>query len=89
MLQPFAQHRAYVVPSVIPQATSSVSMALLGVPQQLQRYIEKSLKSPFQNYGKTPGKTSMTYKAIKIIHTDLSISDNLLNKRVEKEDTFF
>lgn len=31
----------------------------------------------------------MKYKAIKIVHTELSISDNLLNKFTEKEDSFF
>lgn len=66
-------------------------MALLGVLQQRQlpRYIQKSLKSPSPNNGKIPGRTSMKYKAIKIVHAELLIPDNLLIKLTEKEDAFF
>lgn len=31
----------------------------------------------------------MKYKAIKIVHTELSIADNLINKITGKKDTFF
>lgn len=49
------------------------------------KYIPKSSKSASQNHGKILGRTSVKYKAMKIVHTEVSISDNLSNKFTEKE----